>query len=145
TEAQRFPDPAPCTQQYSEQRPPVAVHRMVGDMLHKGPLLSHRQSVAYSAMLVRIFLYLCQYPICGVIPDDAITNRQLKRRTQKRMDAFQRIDLHLLLLQQAVIKLKHIRESYIRDLLVAEGVSDKAVIHIQIVASGCLPEIGFQL
>ena len=114
-------------------------------MFHKGPLLGHRQSVAYSAMLVRIFLNLCQYPICGIVPDDAITNRQLKRRTQKRMDAFQCVDLHLLLLQQAVIKLKHIRETYIRDLLVTEGVSDKAVIHIQIVASSCLPEIGLKL
>src|SRR5699024_669919 len=71
TEAQRFPDPASCTQQYGEQRPPVEVHRMVGDMFHKGPLLSYRQSVAYSAMLVRIFLNLCQYPICGIVPDDA--------------------------------------------------------------------------
>ena len=60
------------------------------------------------------------------------------------MYALKRIDLDVLFFQQIVVESKHIREFDVRNLIVAKGITDKAVIHIQVIAFGGLPEIGFQ-
>ena len=113
-------------------------------MLHKRPLLRNGQRVSNTGVMVGILLDLCHNAIGWIVADDVITNRQLKCRMQKRVNAFQRIDLDFLFLQQTVIELKHIRELDIRYLLVAKGFTNKAVIHVQVIASGGLSEIGFQ-
>ena len=65
-------------------------------MLHKRPLLRNGQSVSNTGVVVRVFLDFCHNAIGWIVADDVITNRQLKCRMQKRVNAFQRIDLNIL-------------------------------------------------
>ena len=71
---------------------------MTRDMLHKCPLLRNGQCVSDTGVMVRILLDLCHNAIGWIVADDVITNRKLKCRMQKRVNAFQRIDLNILFL-----------------------------------------------
>ena len=85
TQAQCFADAAPRSQQDREQRPPMAIDRMIGNVLHERPLLWNRQSMAYTGGLFGAFLYLCQHTIDGVLPNNFVSNRQLKSGMKKCM------------------------------------------------------------
>lgn len=84
-QAQCFTDATARSQQHRKQRPPVAVDRVIGDMLHERPLLWNRQSMAYTGGLFGAFLYLCQHTIGGVLPNNFVSNRQLKGGMKKCM------------------------------------------------------------
>ena len=60
------------------------------------------------------------------------------------MNAFERVRLQALLIQQVIVELQHIGILDLRNFLFAKGITDEAVIHIKIVALGRLSEIGFQ-
>ena len=107
-------------------------------MLHERPLLRNRQGMTHTSGLLGTFLDFCHHTICGILADDLIPNRQLKGGMQQRMNAFERVRLQALLIQQVIVELQHIRISNLRNFLLAEGITDKAVIHIKIVAPGGL-------
>ena len=54
------------------------------------------------------------------------------------MNAFERVRLQALLIQQVIVELQHIRIPNLCNFLLAEGIADEAVIHIKIVAPGGL-------
>ena len=137
-QAQRFTNAAACSQQHREQRPPVAVDWVIGDMLHERPLLRNRQGMAHTCGLFGTFLDFCHHTICGIFPNDLIPNRQLKGGMQQRMNAFERVRLQALLIQQVIVELQHIRIPNLRNFLLTKGIADEAVIHIKIVAPGGL-------
>ena len=137
-QAQRFTNAAACSQQYREQRPPVAEDRVIGDMFHERPLLRNRQGMTHTSGPLGAFLDLCHHTIRGILADDFIPNRQLKGGMQQRVNAFERVRLQALLIQQVIVELQHIRIPNLRNFLLAEGITDKAVIHIKIVAPGGL-------
>ena len=84
-QAQCFTDATARSQQHRKQRPPVAVDRVIDNMLHERPLLWNRQSMAYTGGLFGAFLYLCQHTIGGVLANNFVSNRQLKSGMKKCM------------------------------------------------------------
>ena len=107
-------------------------------MFHERPLLRNRQGMTHTSGLLRTFLDFCHHTICGILADDLIPNRQLKGGMQQRMNAFERVRLQALLIQQVIVELQHIRIPNLCNFLLAEGIADEAVIHIKIVAPGGL-------
>ena len=81
---------------------------MIGDMLHERPLLRNRQGMAHTGGPLGAFLDLCHHTIRGILADDFIPNRQLKGGMQQRVNAFERVRLQALLVQQIIVKLQHV-------------------------------------
>ena len=89
-------------------------------------------------------LDLRHHSVRRILSDDVIPDSELKRRMKNTVDGIQSSQCEISFIQQIKILLQYVRVLDIDQLMLPEVLPDEAVIHVDISASGVIPQVVFR-